>query len=761
MKKVGEKFFRRYSVITVCVLFVSLVFFLWHAVQIGLDYDFEKFYPTDDPETEFFNDYRQKFESDNDFLLVAVENKNGIFDFDFLKDVDALTKELQMAKYVKNVVSITQQKEYFINPVGTSDRPYIDFADIDLARDSANIYSKSELVNTLVSEDGQSVCLFIRHKDFLSKKGSDVLINTIRKKSAKYGFDNTRIAGRAIGQQYYIDRMLVEMKLFIGLSAILVVVFLMVAFKSIWGIMIPQAVIFSSMIWLIGGMSIVDQPLNIILTVLPSVMFVVSMSDVIHLVSRYLDALREVTIPFEAIKIAVSEVGLATFLTSVTTSIGFFSLVFVRVEPIQVFGVVMGIGVMIAFVLTFTVLPALFYLFPGPRYVTAKKKEHYWRKRLERWFLVVARNKKTVLLSGFLVLTLSIVGVFQLESNNMLMDDLSESEPLKQDFNYLDEHYGGVRPFELAVTIKDTNIKVWDKELLQQIDTVETYLTDVYGVNIKLSMVSAMKVLHRGMYSGQNDFYALPTQKRKERSIRRILKTADQGKLLRTMLDSTETIVRISGTIPDHGNQKVTALNKKLDTFLKRHTMGGKLEYQVTGTAHLVDKNLRYMATSLVQGLAVSILIVALIMGLIYRSFSMMLISLVPNIFPLIFIGGAMGFLGVDLKISTAIIFTIAFGIAVDDTIHLLGKFKYELMKGKGVLYALRRSYLTTGKAMILTTLILCSGFLLLVFSSFLGTFYLGIMLCLALIVALIADLTILPVLILLLYRPKKKSVMK
>jgi predicted RND superfamily exporter protein len=759
LKKVGEKWFRRYSLIAVCVLAISLAFFLWYAFQIKFDYDFEKFYPADDPETEFFLDYREKFESDNDFLLVAIENKSGAFDLDFLKDIDALANDLKKAKYVKSVISLTQQREYFITGMMQSDRPYINFEDVDLARDSVNVMSKKELVNTLISEDGNSICLFIRHKDYLSKKGSDILIETIQKKTDKYGFKDVRIAGRSIGQKYYIDQMSVEMLLFLSLSAVLVIIFLAVAFKSIWGIMIPQAVIFAGMIWLIGGMSIVGQPLNIILTVLPSVMFVVSMSDVIHLVSRYLDALRELDNPFDAMKLAVTEVGMATFLTSITTSIGFFTLVFVPVEPIQVFGMVMGIGVMLAFVLTFTILPALFYLSGGPRYITAKKKDHFWRRHLEKWFLVVARNKKTVLLSGFVVITLSLIGVSKLESNNMLMDDLKESEPLKQDFNYLDDHFGGVRPFELAVTIKDTNIRVWDREVLYTIDSVEMYLQNEYGVNVKLSMISAMKVLHRGMYSGQEEYYTLATKRSKERSIRQILRSAGKGQFIRSMLDSTETVVRISGTIPDLGNKKVTALNEKLNKYLESKTMGGKLDYRVTGTAHLVDKNLRYVSSSLVKGLAVSILIVALIMGIIYRSVSMMLISLVPNIFPLLFIGGVMGYLGVDLKISTAIIFTIAFGIAVDDTIHLLGKFKYELMKGKGVVYALRRSYLTTGKAMILTTFILCSGFLLLVFSSFLGTFYLGIMLCLALIVALIADLTILPVLILLFYKPKKKKV--
>lgn len=728
-------------------------------MHIGLDYDFEKFYPTDDPDTEFFLDYRQKFESDNDFLLISIERKAGAFDLDFLTDVDAFAGDLEKTKYVKSVVSITRQKEYFIYSAGTSERPYINFEDVDLVRDSANIMSKKELRNTLVAEDGNSVCLFIRHKDFLSKKGSDVLLSEVNKKAEKYNFEKIRIGGRSIGQKYYIDQMSFEMILFISLSAVLVIVFLVIAFKSMWGVLIPQAVIFSGMIWLLGGMSLVDQPLNIILTVLPSVMFVVSMSDVIHLVSRYLDALRELEDPFKSIKVAVKEVGMATFLTSVTTAIGFLSLIFVRVEPIQVFGTVMGVGVMIAFLLTFTVLPALFYLTHGPKYVTQKKKDHFWRKRLEKWFLIIGRNKKTILVTGVGVLALSIVGIFQLESDNMLMDDLSEDEPLKQDFNYLDEHYGGVRPFELAVTIKDTNTTIWDRDVLQTIDSVQTYLEEEYGATIKLSLVSAMKVLHRGMYSGLPEYYALPTKRSKERNIRRILKTAGQGKFIHTMVDTSETIIRVSGSIADYGNKKVTALNEDLYKYLETKKLGGRLEYRVTGTAHLIDKNLRYMSTSLVKGLAVSVLIVALIMGLIYRSFSMMLISLVPNIFPLVFIGGAMGFMGVDLKISTAIIFTIAFGIAVDDTIHLLGKFKYELMKGKSPLYALRRSYFTTGKAMILTTLILCSGFLMLMFSSFLGTFYLGIMLCLALLVALIADLTILPVLILLFYKPKKKQV--
>jgi predicted RND superfamily exporter protein len=755
LKNVGEKAFRKYSKLVLGGLLALTLFFVYQATRVGLDYDFEKFYPTSDPETEFFLEYRQKFQSDNDFLLLAIQRDKGVFDKDFLIKIDKFTKELKEIDYVDSVASITNMQELFIR-AKVSSRPLIDFDSLDLKRDSINIFSKPELVNSFVSEDGKSICLFVKHEDFLSKEKSDNLINDLNAKADQYNFQRMRIAGRTIGQKYYIDKMLKEILLFLSLSALLVILFLVIAFRSIWGVLIPQIVIFTGMLWLIGMMGLFQEPINIILTVLPSVMFVVSMSDVIHLVSRYLDALRTEDTPLDAIKLSIREVGMATLLTSVTTSIGFFSLVFVRVQPIQVFGIVMGIGVLIAFVLTFITLPALFIFFPGPERVRKQKKDHFWKKRLEKWFIIALRRRGRVLVISAGVLAICVYGLLQIKTNNLLMDDLSDSEPLKQDFNYLDAHYGGIRPVELAITIQDTSINVWDKDVLRTIDTVEQYLKNEYGLTIKNSLVTAIKIGHRSMYSGLPEYYKLPTQSSKWRDLKRGFRSESASGIYRLMVDSTEQLTRISGTIGDLGNIKVTAMDKDLREYLETKTLNGKIDYKITGTAHLIDKNLSYLSTSLVKGLLVSILIVALLMGLIYRSVSILLISIVPNLVPLVFIAGVMGYLGVELKISTAIIFTIAFGIAVDDTIHLLGKFKYELMKGRSKMYALKRSYMTTGKAMILTTLILCSGFALLVFSSFLGTFYLGVMLCLALFVALIADLTLLPVLILLFYHPKK-----
>lgn len=756
---VGESNFKKYVWISLISFLVLTAFFSIQIYNLKFDYDFEKFFPIDDKETDFFFDYRDKFESDNDFLLIAIENNAGVFEKNFLTDVDAVTKKLEKTKFVQFVSSITTMEEQFFHMGGgTTKKKYINFSDYDRERDSIRIYDKTEIINSLVADDGKSVCLFVRHEDFLSKKKSDLLIDNVHKHLDKAGFDNYRVAGRSIGQKFYIDKMSKEMLFFVGLSAILIVGFLFLAFKSSWGVLIPQVVIVAAMVWVIGGMGLFNEPINIILIVLPSIMFIVSMSDVIHLVSRYLDALRTEDSTFGAIKLAVKEVGLATLLTSITTAIGFFSLYFVRVQPIQVFGVVMGIGVLIAFFLTFLTLPALFYLFPGPKFVIEKKKNHYWLKYLQRWFIVMLKHRKKILLAGLAVVIVSLIGTFQMTSNNFIMDDLSPNEPLKLDFDYLDKHYGGVRPFEMSVTVKDTSKNVWDIAVLQQVDSVQQYIEDVYKAEVKTSLVSTLKVFNRSAHAGSKEFFELPTSKRKLRKYRRFLRIAGGGKFIRTFVDSTESVMRVSGSIPDLGNNEVTKRNVSLEKFIAEKEKSGLIDYQLTGTAHLIDKNISYLSSSLVMGLALSILVVALIIGLIYRSVPILIISIVPNVLPLIFIAGIMGFTGIELKTTTAIIFTIAFGIAVDDTIHFLGKFKYELMKGHTKLYALKRSYLTTGKAMILTTLILCAGFLLLVFSSFLGTFYMGLMLCITLFVALVADLTILPVLLLVFYNPKKKK---
>jgi uncharacterized protein len=765
---VGKSRLKKWSVISLVFVTILTFFLAFQIPNLGFDYNFEKFFPSKDTEASYFYQHREKFESDNDFLLIAIENKNGVFQLDFLKDVQRFGNELKTLPYVKGIQSIVEMPEVFIFPGGaTSTQPYLLLTEkndsssirkIDLKRDSSRIYSHQELIASLLAPDGNSLCVFLRHEDYLSKKKSDELIEKVQQTVEKYDFEKVRIAGRTIGQKYYIDKMTYEMVFYVSLSLVLVVLFLWIAFKSLWGIVIPQIVIILTMLWVVGLMAFLEEPINIILTILPSILFVVGMSDVIHIVSRYLDAIREGNSKLESVKIALREVGFATLLTSLTTSIGFFTLLFVQVQPIQAFGIVVGIGVLVAFVLTILVLPALFLTFPSPKKILVSKEMPFWTQFLRKSFLLVLRKRKSVLwIFGIFTLAM-IYGTTKIEVNNYLMDDLRPSESIKQDFNFLDANYGGIRPLEIAIELKDTSRSFWDKEVLSDLEKIENYLQKEYKAKVNISLAQTLKVLNRSSFSGNPDSFELPESKSKIRRFRQLLRTAQQGVWLASMLDSSETTTRINGNIPDWGNQKIQEKNKQFALFLKQEIDNSVLAINITGTAHLIDKNMNYLSGSLVKGILVSIALITVLMGFLFRSVSMIFISLVPNLIPLLVLSGIMGFFGIELKISTAIIFTIAFGIAVDDTIHLLGKFKFELNKGRSKLYALKRAYLTTGKAMILTTLILCSGFMMLVFSSFMGTFIMGLMITVTLLFALILDLTLLPVLVFLFFRKGKKE---
>lgn len=758
MKTVGKKQFKKLSYIILSVVFAITVFFGFQIPKTTFDYNFEEFFPAMSDDSYFFYDHRDTYGSDNDFILIAIENKEGIFDLDFLQNVNQFSEELSDLNFVKFTRDITHEEEILIYPGNRSSGvPYISFEKDKLSTDSTRIFKNKELINSLVSPDASALLVYVKHQDKLSKKKSDSLVESIYKVSDNYSFDKIHYAGRTIGQIYYVETMTVEMGNYVGMSMVLVVIFLLIAFRSSWGLLIPQVVILGSMVWIVGFMAWIGQPINIIMTILPSIMFVVSMSDVIHLVSKYFDLLREGHEKFDAIKISFKEIGMATFLTSLTTSIGFFSLVFVNVMPIKVFGIYVGIGVLMAFIITFAVLPFLFFYTKPPKMVNNDQR-NFWRPLMLRSYKFTIRNKKKISYFTIGFILLLIFGSSLINSNNFLMDDLKPDNEMKMSFDYMDETFGGVRPFEMAIELKDTSKSLWDSEILQQINGVEEYLQNEYGVDIKISLNQTLKVLNRSSNLGDTTFFKTPTKKAKIRSLKRMIKIADEGNFVRMFIDSTELKTRISGTIPDWGNNKVTELNIGLNNFIQNNTSSDDLVFKLTGTAHLLDLNMSYLSKSLVSGLLFAILLVAIIMGLLYRSFKMVLISLIPNLIPLLVIGAIMGFFGINLKITTAIVFTISFGIAVDDTIHFLSKFKLELNKGKSVPYALKRTIIGTGKAIVLTSGILCSGFLLLLFSDFLGTFYMGLMISVTLLFAVLADLFLLPILILYFFGDKKKK---
>ena len=725
------------------------------ASLLEFDYDFENFFPQNDPDLDYFLEYRETFENDNDYVLISVGNKKGIFNTNFLDKANRFAEELATLSHAKEVISPTNIKTPIISSFGAIEVPLLHINDpIKLKTDSLRILKSKEYSNTLFSSDLTSICIVVNHTQIITKKASDELLTDIENLILKYKFKELHYAGKIRGQKTYLTKMKFELMLFLTISVILIILFLFISFRSAYGVIVPLITVFISIIGVLGIMQVFGKSLDVMSTLLPTILFVVGMSDAIHILNRYIEELRSGKEKKEAIKTTFKEVGLATFFTSITTSVGFITLVSVPIKPMQDFGIYSAIGVLLAFTIAITFLPATLSLLKKPTIITKQTKQLFWNKVLSKSFIYVIRNQGKIAIGYFIVMIISVIGILQLQVDYKLLEDLSEDNPLQQDFRFFENSYSGIRPFEMAISTKDSS-SIFTFEVMQQMDKVEKYLYKNYEAGFILSPVSIIKSLNKATHGGSSSFFKIPSNKKKHQKLLNKLKRFNVENKISNLVNKDKSIARFTGKMDDVGSKSVKEKNIQFEQFFQSEIDTNLIEYKLTGTALLVDKNNEFLATNMIIGLAIAFILIALLIGVIFKSIKMALLSIIPNVVPLAFIGGLMGFVGTNINMSTSIIFTIAFGIAVDDTIHFLSKYKIESDKGKSLIYSLKRTYLSTGKAIVITTLILCGGFISLIFSDFKSTFLIGTYVGLILFAAVITDLLLLPVLLLNLKKKK------
>jgi uncharacterized protein len=738
--------YQRYGKLALILVLLLTGWFGYHLKDITFNYDFESFFPVDDPELDFYREFVAHFENDNDFLLLALRREPSLFDSTFLAKVHQVSLLLENHPLVTSVVSPTTITFPVISSMGYFEVPVLRHASpAGYAADSSRIYRDEALVGSLFAADGRSVALLIRHTPHISKADADALVVSLENSLGKLGIEAYHLAGKAKAQGIYIDMMQGELVFFLGTSLVLVVAFLAFAYRSWSGVILPLLVVLISVIWITGLMAMSGKSLDILMVLLPTIMFVVGMSDVVHIMTRFLEELRNGKEKMEAIILTFREVGLATLLTSLTTAVGFFTLLTASIYPIREFGLYTGIGVFMAFIVAFTLMPAMLMFLKPPAVATDLKNRLYWRNLLSRGFFFSLRHPRLIRGIAIGLTLLSLVGIYQLRIDTYLIEDVPHDHPMKQDFTFFDTHYGGSRPFEMMISTPTGDI--YSLPVLQEIEKVETYLRDSLEVGNVASPAGLARMLQRAISGGLPENTRLPQSAEEMAKIRRHLPRVERAMATPWHTPDRQT-GRISGRQGDIGSALSLQKNAQLENFIHQHINTQLVEFTLTGTSNLIDKNNQYLAGNMFQGLAIAFAVTALIAGFLFRSGRMILITLVPNILPLMMVAGIMGIAGITLKLSTSIIFTIAFGIAVDDTIHFLSKLKLELAKGKSSLYALKRTYFSTGKAIVVTSLILSGGFLTLVMSSFGGTFYTGLLVSLTLLFAVVIDLTLLPVLL-------------
>jgi len=738
------------------IVFLVIVFTGVAAYQITtleFDYEFEHFFPSEDTSLDFYTDYNRKFSTDVDFVLLALKNDDGIFKKDFLLKAKSLREELIKVDEVKRVVSPFDARDYALGPFGPIAIPFLHPDDESrYAADSTRIYKFQKEVGSLFSEDAKSISMLIEIQPNLSKVETDTVYFKLKDVLDQYEFDQMHTAGKVIGQAYYIDQIKYEFTLFFILAVVLVVIILSLVYKSIWGVVVPLLIVVLSVIWSLGLMGLIGKPIDIMTALLPLILFVVGISDVIHLLSRYFEEIRNGLSKDSAIKIAYKQVGMATFLTSLTTALGFLTLLTSGIRPVRELGIYAAIGVFIAFILAFSLLPAILALNPVPKLAYKEPSSLFWNKLVRKLFFFSMRNQTTVLIASLAVVIVSAIGISRIEVDNYLLEDVAQDDPMRKSFLYFEDNFAGARPFELYVSVKDSTSTLFDKEVVVDMQRIDAYLKNEYGVGFLLSPLNILRTANQALSGGHDTAYVIPASDKRFNKVRRLVSKIQKRPEFNALLANKFREGRFSGKMRDLGGLQTKKMNEELIAHFEEYPLK-TIDFRLTGMALLIDKNNETLSMNMMSGLIFALLVVAIIMGMLFRSVRMALITLVPNILPLMVIGGFMGLKGIDLKVSTSIIFGIAFGIAVDDSIHYLSKFKLELSKGRSMIWALRRTSISTGKAILLTSLILCSGFLTLSSSSFTSTHYVGLLISITLAVAVMADLVLLPVLLRKIYR--------
>jgi predicted RND superfamily exporter protein len=729
----------------------------YYVGQLRFNYNFNDFYPAGDPDLEYYQGYTRRFGNDNDYVLLGLEARPGqtVFEPDFLRRVDSLTRLARRQRHVVQVTSPSTISNPVVEGLGLFNFPYLNPQEpARRAADSALIYRTPGLVGNLFSADARAVTLLIQTEADLKKPPGDSLLAALRTGLTRQGFAEGRyhFAGKLVAQSVFVDRLQWELAVFMSLSVLLVTGLLWFTFRTWWGMALPLVVVLGAILWGLGVMGACGISIDLMTALLPTMMFVVGMSDSIHIITRYVSELGYGAGKKEALWITLKESGFGSGLSALTTSIGFFTLMTSTIRPIHNFGLFTGIAVLLAFVLSFTLLPAMLVLLRKPELRVPRAQGHSWDGVLGRLFRTVLVRRRLVFVLSGLVLAASIGLATRVRINSALLDDLSKNDPVRQDFTFFETHFAGVRPFELELK-PAAGRDVYDLAVLQQTERIEAHLRTTYGLRFVASPVTLVKSVRKALNGGGLAEYRLPADTLELRRLHSKLKLFRKKAEFRALATPDGRAGRLTGRMADVGSIRADALNEELRRFLRTSIDSTVLQTRLTGSSNLIDKNNESLTLNMITGMAIDVVMVALIVLLLFRSARMVVVVLIPNLVPILIVAGVMGLAGVNMKVSTSIIFTIAFGIAVDDTIHFMSKLRLTLAHEPNIFRAVRHTYLLAGKAVIVTSLILVGGFSTLLFSSFDGTFYVGLLIGLTLLFGVVAELTLLPLLILYFYK--------
>lgn len=747
------------------ILFLVLIglvtiFMGYKARFVEMSYQYAALLPADDPASVEYERFKSTFGQEGNVMFFAVQDPD-FYELDKFNDWIALGDSLHALDGVDAVVSLAhtwnikknkKDKKFEFDPIFPKQLESQQQLD-SLAKiaESLPFYHGS-----LINQESNTFLMAITvNGKIINSKAREPMVAKVREITDGFTSKHSlemKYSGLPYIRVVTAQMIKGEMNMFIYLSLLVTAIILFIFFRSFKVVFFCMLVVGLSVIWAVGSMVLFDYKITLLTAMLPPLLVVIGIPNSVFLINKYHGEYTRHKNKIRALQRVVAKIGNATFLTNLTTASGFATFIVTSSQILKEFGVIAALNIMVVFMLSLLLIPIIFSFLAPPDQKATKhldaKFSVWFVSRLEK---LVLNHRGAVYAVAIVMFALGIYGITRMKSTGYMVDDLPHDNVIFQDLKFLEKNMDGIMPLEVMVETKK-KAGVLKTSTLKRLNKLNDSLSKYPEISNSVSVVEAAKFANQAYFNGKEKYYKLPSNQTRNIILSYLAKadTGEDSKIFETFVDSTQSITRMSFRMKDIGTTRMADMEQTILNHVNEIFPEDKYNVHVTGSSIVFFKGTQYLIKNLFLSLALAIFLIASFMAWMFSSKRMVLVALIPNLLPLIITASLMGYFGIPIKASTILIFSIAFGISVDDTIHYLAKYRQEL---KATNWSIRSSVVLalreTGQSMMYTSIILFFGFGIFSMSEFGGTVSLGVLVSLTLLSAMLSNLVLLPSLLL------------
>ena len=754
---------QRWTLLAVLLVLTALMAF--QASRVRVSYHGNRLIPESDPDYLAYMDFCKRFGVDGNVMVVGLKAPS-VTDPELMRNWVALSRKMRQIPGVDQCYTVADLPVLVRNDsLGRFDAVPC-FAD---GRWTQGIPSGQDSYQRLLIRPQDSITLMAvaLNPQALNDQRRLTIVQRIEQLAEAFAVSQGHqvyLSGLPYIRTVMATRIKDELVFFLIASALATALVLFLFFRSLQAVLLSMALVGIGTVWAMGFMHTMGYEISLISSLIPALMVVIGVPNGVYLVNKYHHEFRKHGNKVKALTRIVERIGIATLITNATTAIGFLVFCFTESSMLQEFGLVTGISVMWMFVLSLILIPAVLSLLPDPGFKQIKHLENQrigrWLERLVFW---IEFRRPVIWGVALCLLVVACTGILRLRTKSYVVDDLPQNDRVYTDLRLLEKHFGGVMPVDVVVDAGRPN-RAPSPGVLQVADRIQDLIATEPVFGPPISLVELMKAGNQAYFGGAPSYYHLPNAQERAFVMPYLLRSRSegQGQMTSRLMDSSKQFLRISYNMADVGTDSLQRVLNQMNRGVQELLKGRSEKVSFTGSSLIFLKGNQYLIRSLASSIFLAVALIAILMGLTYQSWKAVVFGLLPNIIPLLFTAGMMGWLGISIKPSTVLIFSIVLGIAVDDCIHYLARYFQEIRRHeRSTLAHLKVCTRETGASMIYTSIILFFGFIVFAFSDFGGTRALGIMSAVTLLLAMMANLMLLPALILWMEGWKGKTVKK